>query len=101
MYNGLVLPPSENEKDKSSRAGNEPKDEKSGFVVPFWAVPSSASKKSANMKVSFMEEVVGTGSSRMVFNIPVMVNTQPLKAGDFLQCERWEPPRKCARLVAP
>ena len=70
-------------------------EDRDGYISPFWAVPEA---DPANMKLSLLDETIGTGAAKMSFKVPTMINVKPLQPGDFLVCEPWSPPKKRAKI---
>ena len=81
---------------KADKAKKGQKEDRAGFITPFWAVPHTG--VGANMDVVYHDEHVGTGLGRMVFKIPVLRNTKELHVGDCLACTDYSPAKKRARV---
>ena len=70
-------------------------EDRDGYISPFWAVPEA---NPSNMKLSFLDETIGTGAAKMSFKVPTMINVKSLQPGEFLVCEPWAPPKKKAKI---
>ena len=72
-------------------------DPKQNFVAPYWCVPSAPAKRSnmkissTTMKIEVGSDIPGCSGSAQV-DIPIMINTAKIKAGDLLHVS--EPPKK-------
>ena len=72
-------------------------DPKQNFIAPYWCVPSAPAKRSnmkissTTMKIEVGSDIPGCSGSAQV-DIPIMINTTKIKAGDLLHVR--EPPHK-------
>ena len=69
----------------------------SDFTAPAFYVGTDSAKKDCNMKITMVDVVLDHNGTPVEIQVPCLVNTKALKAGDALICHTKEPEKRITK----